>query len=148
MNAWLAKPIPLGLVYCDRCRAFGDTQLDAGRLFAGCGGTGFMQILGRGDRGSMLVDYLGVSESRLSQGVERMIADGKYELAASTLDWARDRYPGSARLESMERVAYLKLVEKYQQFNPFKFIVYSGKGGLDLPQLDPATATRAVGTPK
>jgi hypothetical protein len=50
MNAWLAKPIPLGLVYCDRCRAFGDTQLDAGRLFAGCGGTGFMQILGRGDR--------------------------------------------------------------------------------------------------
>src|SRR5882724_7862445 len=50
MNAWLAKPIPLGLVYCDRCRAFDDTQLDAGRLFAGCGGTGFMQILGRGDR--------------------------------------------------------------------------------------------------
>jgi hypothetical protein len=107
-----------------------------------------MDILGRGDRGSMLVDYLGVTESRLSQGVERMIADGKYELAASALDWARGRYPGSARLESMERLAYLKLVEKYQEFNPFKFIVYSGKGGLDLPQLDPATATRAVGSPK
>jgi glyoxylase-like metal-dependent hydrolase (beta-lactamase superfamily II) len=104
-----------------------------------------MDILGRSDRESMLVDYLGVTESRLSQGVERMIADGKYELAASTLDWTRGRYPDSTRLESMERLAYLKLMEKYQEFNPFKFIVYSGKGGLDLPQLDPATATLAIG---
>jgi hypothetical protein len=96
----------------------------------------------------MLVDYLGVTESRLSQGVERMIADGKYELAASTLDWTRGRYPDSTRLESMEHLAYLKLMEKYQEFNPFKFIVYSGKGGLDLPQLEPATATLAIGIPK
>jgi glyoxylase-like metal-dependent hydrolase (beta-lactamase superfamily II) len=108
-----------------------------------------MDILGRSDRGSMLVDYLGVTESRLSQGVERMIADGKYELAASALDWARGRYPDSARLESFERLAYLKLMEKYQEFNPFKLIVYSGKGGLDLPQLDPATATTvAIGMSK
>lgn len=107
-----------------------------------------MDALGRGDRESMLVDYLGVTESRLSQGVERMIADGKYELAASALDWARGRYSGSARLESMERVAYLKLMEKYQEFNPFKFIVYSGKGGLDVPQLAPVTAAATIGKSK
>jgi glyoxylase-like metal-dependent hydrolase (beta-lactamase superfamily II) len=107
-----------------------------------------MDALGHSDRGSMLVDYLGVTESRLSQGVEQMIADGKYELAANALDWARARYPGNARLESMERLAYLKLMEKYQEFNPFKFIVYSGKGGLDLPQLDPATPTLAIGMSK
>ncbi len=107
-----------------------------------------MDILGRSDRGSMLVDYLGVTESQLSQGVERMIADGKYELAVSALDWARGRYPDSTRLESMERLAYLKLTEKYQEFNPFKFIVYSGKGGLDLPQMAPITATPAIGRSK
>jgi glyoxylase-like metal-dependent hydrolase (beta-lactamase superfamily II) len=107
-----------------------------------------MDALGRDDRGSMLVDYLGVTESRMSQGVERMIADGKYELAVSALDWARGRYPDSARLKSMERLAYLKLMEKYQEFNPFKFIVYSGKGGLDLPQLDPAAASLAIGMSK
>jgi glyoxylase-like metal-dependent hydrolase (beta-lactamase superfamily II) len=107
-----------------------------------------MDILSRSDRGSMLVDYLGVTESQLSHGVERMIADGKYELAANALDWAGGRYPDSARLASMERVAYLKLMEKYQEFNPFKFIIYSGKGGLDLPQLAPVTATVEIGKSK
>jgi glyoxylase-like metal-dependent hydrolase (beta-lactamase superfamily II) len=107
-----------------------------------------MDILGRSDRGSMLVDYLGVTESQLSHGVERMIADGKYELAANALDWARGRYPDSARLESMERLAYLKLMEKYQEFNPFKFIVYSGKGGLDLPQMAPVAAAATIGNSK
>jgi hypothetical protein len=48
----------------------------------------------------------------------------------------------------MERVAYLKLMEKYQEFNPFKFIVYSGKGGLDLPQLAPVRATATTGNAK
>ena len=107
-----------------------------------------MDFLGRSDRGSMLVDYLGVTEPQLAHGVERMIADGKYELAASALDWARGRYPDSARLESMERLAYLKLMEKYQEFNPFKFIIYSGKGGLDVPQLAPVTAAVAIGKSK
>ena len=93
-----------------------------------------MDVLGRNDRASMLVDYLGVTESRLFDGVERMIADGQYELAATTLDWARERYRDSIRLEALERKAYLKLTEKYQGFNPFKFIIYSGKAGLDVPQ--------------
>jgi hypothetical protein len=48
----------------------------------------------------------------------------------------------------MERVAYLKLMEKYQEFNPFKFIIYSGRGGLDLPQLAPVVATPAIGKSK
>jgi hypothetical protein len=48
----------------------------------------------------------------------------------------------------MERLAYLKLTEKYQEFNPFKFIVYSGKGGLDLPQMAPVIAPPESGKPK
>jgi hypothetical protein len=39
----------------------------------------------------------------------------------------------------LERLAYLKLTEKYQEFNPFKFIIYSWKGGLDLPQMGAPT---------
>jgi hypothetical protein len=40
--------------------------------------------LSQTDRGSILIDYLGVSERQLVKTIERMIADGKYELAATT----------------------------------------------------------------
>ncbi len=92
--------------------------------------------LGRADRGSLLVDYLGVSERQLAGAAERMIADGKYELAAQALDWTRGRFPGSKSLSEVERLAYLKLMEKYQEFNPFKFIIYSGRAGIDPPQME------------
>ena len=94
-----------------------------------------MDAMGGRDRGSMLVDYLRVSEQQLARGAERMISDGKYELAATTLDWTRGRYGENARLDALRRTAYQKMAEKYQDFNPFKFIIYSGQGGLDVPQL-------------
>jgi glyoxylase-like metal-dependent hydrolase (beta-lactamase superfamily II) len=94
-----------------------------------------MDYLGSGDRGSMLVDYLGVSEGQLARAVERMIADGRPELAANTLEWAKRRFPRSGPLGEAERLAYLKLMEKYQEFNPFKFIIYSGKSGMQTPQM-------------
>ena len=37
--------------------------------------------LSRSDRAELLVDYLGLSESQLTKTVERLAADGKYELA-------------------------------------------------------------------
>src|SRR5712671_6730098 len=91
--------------------------------------------LGRTDRGSVLVDYLGVSERQLANAVERMIADGKYELAAATLDWTKGRFPEGGTLGERERLVYLKLMEKYQEFNPFKFIIYSAKSGMAVPQM-------------
>lgn len=99
-----------------------------------------VDYLGDADRGALLVDYLGVSESRLANAADRMIADGRPELAASALRWARHRFPKSERLERSERVAYLKLMEKYQEFNPFKLIVYASEGGVQLPQMGEAGA--------
>jgi len=92
--------------------------------------------LGRADRGSLLIDYLGVSERQLASAAQRMIADGKYELAASALDWTRGRFPENGPAHAAERLSYLKLMEKYQEFNPFKFILYAGKAGVELPQVD------------
>jgi len=94
-----------------------------------------MDSLGRDDRASLLVDYLGVSEGQLAKAVARMVADGRYELAASVLDWTRGRFPASEALADAERLAYSKLAEKYQEFNPFKFIIYSAKSGLETPQM-------------
>jgi glyoxylase-like metal-dependent hydrolase (beta-lactamase superfamily II) len=95
-----------------------------------------VDYISRADRGSMLIDYLGVSERQLVKAIEHMIADGKYELAATTLEWTKDRFAGSKSVDDVTRLTYLKLMEKYQEFNPFKFIIYSGKIGAQVPQMD------------
>jgi hypothetical protein len=92
--------------------------------------------LSRADRGTLLVDYLGVSEPQLLEAAERMIADGKHELAAAALDWTKDRFAASRRFSELERLTYQKLAEKYQEFNPFKFILYSGRSGDRTPQME------------
>lgn len=89
----------------------------------------------RVDRGSALVDYLGVSERQLAGAAQKMIDDGRHELAANMLDATRDRFPESAALARVERLAYLKLKEKYQDTDPFKFILYSGRIGDATPQM-------------
>jgi glyoxylase-like metal-dependent hydrolase (beta-lactamase superfamily II) len=83
--------------------------------------------LSRADRGTALVDYLGLSERELALAAQKMIDHGKHELAASLLDSVRDRLPESAALARLQRLAYLKLKEKYQDTNPFKFIIYSSR---------------------
>jgi glyoxylase-like metal-dependent hydrolase (beta-lactamase superfamily II) len=86
-----------------------------------------VDYVSRADRGALLVDYLGVSEGQLVAATKRLIADGRYELAATALDWAKDRFPASQPIQEQKRLIYLKLMEKYQAFNPFKFILYSWK---------------------
>jgi hypothetical protein len=82
-----------------------------------------------------LVDYLGVSEKQLVKTVERLAADGKYELAASLLESSGNRLQGSASVALARCLVYLKLMEKYQNTDPFKFIIYSGRIGEQTPQL-------------
>jgi glyoxylase-like metal-dependent hydrolase (beta-lactamase superfamily II) len=91
--------------------------------------------LGRADRAELLVDYLGISEKQLAKAVERLEADGKYELAASLLESAKSRFEHSASVAEAERRVYLKLMEKYQNTDPFKFILYSAKIGEQTPQM-------------
>jgi len=91
--------------------------------------------LGRADRAELLVDYLGLSEKQLANTVERLAADGKYELAASLLESSRSRFEHSESVAKAERLVYLKLIEKYQNSDPFKFILYSAKIGEQTPQM-------------
>ncbi len=88
------------------------------------------------DRGEALVDYLGVSDTQLASATERMVADGKHELATAVLRWAQPRFANSARLGAVRKLAYLRLMEKYQEFNPFKFIVYAGEIGQSTAPID------------
>ncbi len=91
--------------------------------------------LGRADRAELLVDYLGLSEKQLVRTVERLASDGKYELAASLLESSGSRFEYSTSVANAKRLVYLKLMEKHQNTDPFKFIIYSGKVGEQTPQM-------------
>ena len=95
-----------------------------------------VDYISRADRGSILIDYLSLSERQVVKAIERMLADGKYELAATTLEWTKGGFAGSKSLDDVRRLTYLKLMEKYQEFNPFKFIIYSGQIGAQVPQIE------------
>jgi glyoxylase-like metal-dependent hydrolase (beta-lactamase superfamily II) len=91
--------------------------------------------LGRADRAELLVDYLGLSEKQLVKTVERMADDGKFELAASLLESTAGRFDRSESVANAKRLVYLKLMEKHQNTDPFKFIIYSAKIGEQTPQM-------------
>jgi glyoxylase-like metal-dependent hydrolase (beta-lactamase superfamily II) len=97
-----------------------------------------LEHLTRADHAELLVDYLGVSERQLVKTVERLTADGKYELAASLLESAGDRFEGSSSVANAKRLVCLKLMEKHQNTDPFKFIIYSAKIGEQTPQMTAA----------
>ena len=94
-----------------------------------------LEHLGRADRAELFVDYLGLSEKQLVRTVERLAADGKYELAASLLEWSGSRFEHSTSVANAKRLVYLKLMEKHQNTDPFKYIIYSGKISEQTPQL-------------
>jgi hypothetical protein len=92
--------------------------------------------LTRADRAELLVDYLGVSETQLVKTVEHLAADGKYELAVWLLESSGNKFQGSASIAQAQRLVYLKLMEKNQNTDPFKFIIYSGQIGEQTPRLE------------
>src|SRR5262244_3202337 len=91
---------------------------------------------GRMDRAELLVDYLGLSEAQIVKAADRLDADGKYAVAADLLESAQAKFPNSEALKSAKRFAYLKLMEKNQNTDPFKFIIYSAKAGEQTPQIN------------
>ena len=91
--------------------------------------------LGDSDHAELLLDYLGLSEKHLVKAVEKMAADGKYELAASLLESASARFGRTESIAKAERLVYLKLMEKYQNTDPFKYILYSAKIGEQTPAM-------------
>ncbi len=94
-----------------------------------------LEHLTRADHAELLVDYLGLSERQLVKAMERLVADGKSELAASLLESTGNRFEGSMSVANAKRLVYLKLMQKHQNTDPFKFIIYSGKINEHIPQM-------------
>src|SRR5215831_2529533 len=72
---------------------------------------------------------------QIVKAADRLDADGKYAMAADLLESAQAKFPGSDSVKLARRFAYLKLMEKNQNTDPFKFIIYSAKIGEQTPRL-------------
>jgi glyoxylase-like metal-dependent hydrolase (beta-lactamase superfamily II) len=90
----------------------------------------------RTDRAELLVDYLGLSEAQIVNAAERLAADARYAMAAELIETAEPKFANSEALKRAKRFAYLKLMEKNQNTDPFKFIIYSGRIGEQTPQIN------------
>lgn len=90
----------------------------------------------RTDRAELLVDYLGLSEPQIIKAADCLDADGKYAMAADLMESAAMKFPDSDSVRRARRFAYLKLMERNQNTDPFKFIIYSGKIGEQTPQMN------------
>jgi glyoxylase-like metal-dependent hydrolase (beta-lactamase superfamily II) len=97
---------------------------------------------GRADRADVLVDYLALTEAQIARAADRLAADGKYEMAADLIESAEAKFPHSDALKGSKRFAYLKLIEKNQNTDPFKFIIYSGRIGEQTPQINAPDVTQ------
>ena len=101
-----------------------------------------MDHLSQEEFGSLLTRYLELSEQELASAIEKMLSSGDHELGARTTTWALTQYPSSEKLQELKELAFLKLKEKYQEFNPFKFIIYSQSIHHETPQLQHERAGR------
>jgi glyoxylase-like metal-dependent hydrolase (beta-lactamase superfamily II) len=100
----------------------------------------------RADRAELLVDYLGLSESQIVKAADRLSSDGRYAMAAELLETAEPKFANSEALKRAKRFAYMKLMEKNQNTDPFKFIIYSSKVGEQTPQINPQNVNQTQGT--
>jgi glyoxylase-like metal-dependent hydrolase (beta-lactamase superfamily II) len=84
-----------------------------------------VDYLSQQEIGAAFARYMQLSEAALAAGIARMIDNGDHELAGQTVEWALTQYPDSTKLKEVRERAFLKLKEKWQQLNVFKFVMYS-----------------------
>ena len=94
-----------------------------------------MDHLTQKEYGALLTHYFGLSEKNIISALEKMMQSGDYELALKTSTWALTQYD-SSEIKALREQTFLKLKEKYQFANPFKFFIYSELAENETPQLD------------
>src|SRR5262249_10897510 len=77
----------------------------------------------------------GGKEQAFIRSARALLGQGNAALALKLVDLGQRRHPASQTLERLRHHALDRLRERYQQLNPFKFVVYSELAGTELPPL-------------
>jgi len=78
----------------------------------------------------------GEKEDAFTRSAKALLDQSDYALALKLTDLGLLNYPASRTLTDLRRQALDRLREKYQQINPFKFIIYSEWAGAELPPVE------------
>ena len=101
--------------------------------------TGYWQPDGQGlepataaEHAAALDLLAGGSDEQFASAGATLIGQGDYALALEIIQPGLLRHPASSTLTELRRTALYRLMEQYQQFDPFKFLMYAELAGADI----------------
>jgi len=101
--------------------------------------TGYWQPDGSGMEPSTAAEHAaaldllaGGRQERFADAAATLIAQGDHALALEIIKPGLLRYPASSALAELRRTALHRLMERYQQSDPFKFLIYADQAGAEL----------------
>jgi glyoxylase-like metal-dependent hydrolase (beta-lactamase superfamily II) len=101
--------------------------------------TGYWQADGTGMEPSTAAEHAaaldllaGGRQERFVDAAATIIGQGDHALALEIINPALLRYPASSTLAELRRTALHRLMEQYQQSDPFKFLIYAEQAGAEL----------------
>ena len=74
----------------------------------------------------------GGKEEQFAAAAATLIGQGDHALALEIIQPGLLRHPASSTLAALRRTALHRLMEAYQQFDPFKFLIYAELAGAEL----------------
>jgi glyoxylase-like metal-dependent hydrolase (beta-lactamase superfamily II) len=101
--------------------------------------TGYWQADGTGMEPSTAAEHAaaldllaGGRQERFVDAAASLIGQGDHALALEIIKPGLLRYPASSTLAELHRTALHRLMEQYQQSDPFKFLIYAEQAGAEL----------------
>jgi glyoxylase-like metal-dependent hydrolase (beta-lactamase superfamily II) len=101
--------------------------------------TGYWQADGQGlepataaEHAAALDLLAGGRDEQFAAAASTLLGQGDYALALQIIEPGLLRHPASTTLAGLRRTALHRLMEAYQQFDPFKFLIYAELAGAEI----------------
>jgi glyoxylase-like metal-dependent hydrolase (beta-lactamase superfamily II) len=88
--------------------------------------------LAAADHAAALDLLAGGREEPFADAAAALLGQGDLALALELIEAGLLRYPASTALAGLRRTALYRLMERYQQFDPFRFLMYAELAGAEL----------------
>jgi hypothetical protein len=92
----------------------------------------FVAVASAAEHAAALDLLAGGQQEQFAAAAATLIGQGDYALALEIIQPGLLRHPASSILAGLRCTALQRLMEAYQQFDPFKFLIYAELAGTEL----------------